>query len=142
MRIFVDANVLFSAARSAGAIRTLMQLVQSTGHALAADAYVVAEARRNLEAKAGADALVYLESLLAQMEVRQVTHAEVAHEQSLVGWLPEKDRPVLLAAMAMHCDVLLTGDRTHFGAGYGKTFAEVTVYAPAHLARVLWSPPN
>lgn len=142
MRIFVDANVLFSAARSAGAIRTLMQMVQSTGHALAADAYVVAEARRNLEAKAGADALVYLESLLAQMDVRQVSYAEVAYEQSLVGWLPEKDRPVLLAAMAMHCDVLLTGDRTHFGAGYGKTFAGVTVYAPAHLARVLWSPPN
>ena len=57
MRIFVDANVLFSAARSAGAIRTLLQMLQSTGHALAADAYVVAEARRNLEAKAGADAL-------------------------------------------------------------------------------------
>ena len=142
MRIFVDANVLFSAARSAGAIRTLMQMVQSTGHALAADAYVVAEARRNLEAKAGADALLYLESLLAQMEVRQLSYAEVAHEQSLVGWLPEKDQPVLLAAMAMQCDVLLTGDRTHFGAGYGKTFAGVTLYAPTHLARMLWLPPN
>ena len=140
MRIFVDANVLFSAARSAGAIRTLLQMLQSTGHALAADAYVVAEARRNLEAKASADAQIYLQGLLAQMEVRQVSYAEVAHEQSLVRWLPEKDRPVLLAAMAMQCDVLLTGDRTHFGAGYGKTFAGVMVYAPAQLVRVLWSP--
>ena len=138
MRIFVDANVLFSAARSAGAIRTLLQMLQSTGHALAADAYVVAEARRNLEAKASADAQIYLQGRLAQMEVRQVSYAEVAHEQSLVRWLPEKDRPVLLAAMAMQCDVLLTGDRTHFGAGYGKTFAGVMVYAPAQLARVLW----
>ena len=142
MRMFVDANVLFSAARSSGAIRTLLQMLQSTGHALVADAYVVAEARRNLEAKAGADALAYLEGLFAQMEVRQVSYAEVAHEESLVGWLPEKDRPVLLAAMAMQCDVLLTGDRTHFGAGYGKTFAGVMVYAPAQLARVLWSPRN
>ena len=138
MRIFVDANVLFSAARSAGAIRTLLQALQSEGHALAADAYVVAEARRNLEAKASADAQIYLQGLLAQMEVRQVSYAEVAHEQSLVGWLPEKDRPVLLAAMAMQCDVLLTGDRTHFGEGYGKTFAGVMVYAPAQLARVVW----
>ena len=138
MRIFVDANVLFSAARTSGAIRTLLQMLQSTGHALAADAYVVAEARRNLEAKAGANALVYLQGLLAQMDVRQVSYAEVAHAHSLVGWLPEKDRPVLLAAMAMQCDVLLTGDRTHFGAGYGKTFAGVMVYAPAQLARVLW----
>ena len=141
MRIFVDANVLFSAARSAGAIRTLLQALQSEGHALAADAYVVAEARRNLEAKAGADAPVYLQGLLAQMDVRQLSYAEVAHAHSLVGWLPEKDRPVLLAAMAMQCDVLLTGDRTHFGAGYGKTFAGVTVYAPAQLARVLWVGP-
>ena len=138
MRIFVDANVLFSAARSSGAIRTLLHMLQSTGHALAADAYVVTEARRNLEAKASADAQIYLQGLLAQMEVRQVSYAEVAHEQSLVRWLPEKDRPVLLAAMAMQCDVLLTGDRTHFGAGYGKTFAGVMVYAPAQLARVLW----
>lgn len=142
MRIFVDANVLFSAARSAGAIRTLMQMVQSTGHALAADAYVVAEARRNLEAKAGADALGYLESLLVQMEVRQVSYAEMAHQQPMAGWLPEKDRPVLTAAIAMRCDVLLTGDRTHFGAGYGKTFDGVRVYAPAQLARVLWPTSN
>ena len=138
MRIFVDANVLFSAARSAGAIRTLLQMLQSTGHALAADAYVVAEARRNLEAKAGAEALAYLEDLLGHIEVRQVSYADGAQEESLVRWLPEKDRPVLLAAMAMQCDVLLTGDRTHFGAGYGKTFAGVMVYAPAQLARVLW----
>ena len=138
MRIFADANVLFSAARSAGAIRTLLQMLQSDGHALAADAYVVAEARRNLQSKASADALTFLEDLLGQIKVRKVIYAEVAHEQSLVGWLPEKDRPVLLAAMAMRCDVLLTGDRTHFGAGYGKTFAGVTVYAPAQLARVLW----
>ena len=142
MRIFVDANVLFSAARSSGAIRTLLQMLQSKGHALAADAYVVAEARRNLEAKAGADALAYLEDLLGHIEVRQVSYADGAQEESLVRWLPEKDRPVLLAAMAMQCDVLLTGDRTHFGAGYGKTFAGVMVYAPAQLARVLWSPRN
>jgi predicted nucleic acid-binding protein len=138
MRIFVDANVLFSAARSVGAIRTLLQALQSEGHALAADAYVVAEARRNLQSKASADVLAFLEDLLGQIEVRQVSYAEVAHEQSLVGWLPEKDRPVLLAAIAMQCDVLLTGDRTHFGEGYGKTFAGVTVYAPAQLARVVW----
>jgi len=142
MRIFVDANVLFSAARSAGAIRTLLQALQSEGHALAADAYVVAEARRNLDAKASADALVYLEHLLAQIAVRKVSYTDTAQGESLAHWLPEKDRPVLLAAMAMECDVLLTGDRTHFGTGYGKTFAGVTVYAPAQLARLLWASPD
>jgi len=142
MRIFVDANVLFSAARSAGAIRTLLQALQSEGHALAADAYVVAEARRNLDAKASADAITYLDDLLAQIAVRQVSYTDTAQGESLASWLPEKDRPVLLAAMAMECDVLLTGDRTHFGTGYGKTFAGVTVYAPAQLARLLWASPD
>ena len=142
MRIFLDANVLFSAARSAGAIRTLLQALQSEGHALAADAYVVAEARRNLDAKASADAITYLDGLLAQIAVRQVSYTDTAQGESLVSWLPEKDRPVLLAAMAMECDVLLTGDRTHFGAGYGKTFAGVTVYVPAQLARLLWASPD
>jgi hypothetical protein len=37
-------------------------------------------------------------------------------------WLPEKDRPVLLAAMVLACDVLVTGDSTHFWSGYGKHF--------------------
>jgi len=100
---------------------------------------VVAEARRNLEAKAGAEALGYLEGLMAQIEIRQISYTDTAQEESLARWLPEKDRPVLLAAMAMACDVLLTGDRTHFGAGYGKTFAGITVYAPAQLARLLWA---
>lgn len=54
--------------------------------------------------------------------------------QSAAFWLPEKDRPVLLAAMALKCDALLTGDRTHFGPGYGKTFEGVTIYSPAELA--------
>ena len=109
---------------------------------MAADAYVVAEARRNLEAKAGPDALVYLQGLMAQIAVRRVSYTDTAQGESLASWLPEKDRPVLLAAMAMECDVLLTGDRTHFGAGYGKTFAGVTVYAPAQLARLLWASPD
>ena len=52
-------------------------------------------------------------------------------------WLPEKDRPVLLAAIALRCDALVTGDKTHFGIGYGQNFAGVTLYQPAQLALAL-----
>ena len=55
MRIFLDANVLFSAARSAGAIRQLIRALQADGHALVADEYVATEARRNIAGKAKAD---------------------------------------------------------------------------------------
>lgn len=135
MRVFLDANVLFSAAKSDGAVRALLRLLQTRGHECWADAYVVAETRRNLEAK-GPEALAVLEALLGHVRVAQATpHPAVsATHRELAGWLPEKDQPVLLAAMRLRCDALVTGDRTHFGAGYGRTFAGVTVHSPRSLA--------
>jgi predicted nucleic acid-binding protein len=50
--------------------------------------------------------------------------------------LPEKDRPVLAAAIHHRCDMLVTGDRTHFGQLYGKTIRGVTILSPAMLAEV------
>jgi predicted nucleic acid-binding protein len=135
MRIFLDANVLFSAAKSAGAIRQLLHDLHADGQALAADEYVATEARRNTAPKAAGDATQYLQALLTQIEVSPVLYP--AMTQAAVLWLPEKDRPVLLAAMALKCDALVTGDRTHFGPGYGKTFDGVTIYSPAQLAQAI-----
>ena len=45
-----------------------------------------------------------------------------------------EDRPVLAAAIRLGCDVLVTGDRTHFGAGYGRMFGGVTIHSPRTLA--------
>ena len=136
MRIFLDANVLFSAAKSAGAIRRLLHHLHAEGHVLVADEYVATEARRNVLAKAGGDASDYLAALLTQIEVSLVHYP--ASSQALVLWLPEKDRPVLMAAIALKCDALVTGDRTHFGSGYGKTFDGVTVLSPAQMAERIW----
>ncbi len=140
MRIFLDANVLFSAAKSAGAIRQLLQELHAGNHGLVADEYVATEARRNVLAKASSDALDYLEALLTQIEVSAVQYP--ATGQTSLLWLPEKDRPVLAAAMALKCAALVTGDRTHFGPGYGKTFDGVTVFSPAQLAQAILSPPK
>ena len=136
LRIFLDANVLFSAAHSDGAVRRLLYLLHADGHMLVADAYVAAEAQRNLAAKAGADALAYLEALLSRIKVNGV--AAQATLTPVADWLPAKDRPVLHAAIACRCQALVTGDSTHFGAGYGKSFDGVTIYAHAQLARMLW----
>ena len=138
MRIFLDANVLFSAARSAGAIRLLVHALHAAGHILVADEYVATEARRNVAAKAGSEAVDYLQALLTQIDVSPVQYPFMA--QTAARWLPEKDRPVLMAAMALKCDVLVTGDRTHFGPGYGKSFDGVTIYSPAQLAQAVFAP--
>jgi uncharacterized protein len=44
--------------------------------------------------------------------------------------LPEKDRPVLLAAIAVRANYLLTGDAIHFGKHFGKKVSGVTICLP------------
>lgn len=134
MRIFLDANILFSAAKSNGAIRELLGLLFKSDHEFCADAFVAEEARRNLAAKAP-DGLTALEALLSRMQVADVQPAD-ALDESLP--LPEKDRPVLAAAIRNRCAVLLTGDRAHFGALYGSTVRGVTIHSPRSLAEMLF----
>ena len=134
MRVFLDANVLFSAAKSDGAIRQLLRLMLEGGHECWVDAYVVSEARRNLLVK-GPEALQVLEALLAHLRVAPAQLAAEAHAETT--WLPDKDRPVLAAAIRLGCDALVTGDRTHFGGGYGRAFGGVKIYSPRTFAERL-----
>lgn len=101
------------------------------------DDFVIFEARRNLGAK-GQDALDALDRLLQSCRHSRAQRAgpTVRHED--VHGLPEKDRPVLAAAIHLRCDVLLTGDRTHFGSNYGKTVAGVVIHSPRSLAEALF----
>lgn len=133
MRVFLDANVLFSAAKSDGAVRQLLHMLLDAGHECWVGDYVVTEARRNLGAK-GPEALTLFEALLVHLHVGSVQ----AHDFTLkeVDWLPEKDRPVLAAAIRLRCDALVTGDRTHFGIGYGKLFGGATIHSPRSMAEL------
>ena len=134
MRIFLDANILFSAGKNAGAMRGFLEVLHSSGHTLVADAYVVEEARRNLEAKFPAS-LKGFELVLHPLESSATLRCFLPPD--LAPELPEKDRPVLAAAIQRRCDVLLTGDKTHFGPLYGKTLEGVTIHSPAGLAEHL-----
>ncbi len=134
MRVFLDANILFSAAKSNGAVRALVGQLAAAGHALVVDAYVVAEARRNLIAK-GAGALDALEELLEAIEV--APHRPTQLPPDLAEVVPDKDRPVMAAAIRLGCDALVTGDRTHFGALYGSVRHGVAVHSPRSLAEAL-----
>lgn len=134
MRIFLDANILFSAAKSDGAVRRLLVLLRQAGHECWVDGYVLGEARRNLTAKAP-DAVATLDVLVTELTVAPLHVGNPALASSLP--LPEKDRPVLMAAISHRCSVLVTGDRTHFGPLYGKTAHGVTVHSPRSLFETL-----
>lgn len=80
-------------------------------------------------------ALDTFEALLARIRVAGVQLPETVPAAALR--LPEKDRPVLLAAMRLGCGVLITGDRTHFGAVYGRALGGVTIHSPRSAAEAL-----
>lgn len=134
MRIFLDANVLFSAAKSDGAVRRLPDLLIEAGHECWADGFVAEEARRNLAAKFP-DGLPVLDALLSRLRIGPIHAPDPALEDALP--LPEKDRPVLAAAIRHRCEALVTGDRTHFGRLYGKAIHGVTIHSPRSIAEAL-----
>lgn len=119
-RIFLDANVLFSAAyRSDAHLARLWQL-ESVG--LMTSAYAAEEARLNLTQE---DQRTRLAELLGQ--VRMI--ADVAPLPAGVE-LPEKDRPILQAALHARATHLLTGDKEHFGPLFGRRPGGVLVLPP------------
>jgi predicted nucleic acid-binding protein len=135
MRVFLDANVVFSAAKTDGAVRRLVHLLLDGGHECWISGYVESEARRNLVSK-GPEAITELEFLLTRLQVSAMQPVTTAQEET--GWLPEKDRPVLQAAIALGCDVLVTGDLAHFRKGFRKVFGGVAIHSPRSLAEAVF----
>jgi uncharacterized protein len=134
MRVFLDANILFSAAKSDGAVRALVRWLLDQGHECQVDAYVAAEARRNLVNK-GPQAVQVLDALLGRLQ----NAPALAGAIDAVGldWLAAKDRPVLAAAIRLGCDALVTGDRKHFGSAHGLEVGGVTIHSPRSLAETV-----
>ncbi|MCP4899446.1 MAG: PIN domain-containing protein [bacterium] len=126
MRLFLDANVIFAAAYSAeGRARALFMIAGVGRCTLIASQHAIAEARRNVTMKAP-HATEELEELLRKVQ----TVAEGG--PGLLAWaaghgLPENDAPILAAAAAAEADVLVTGDRRHFGYLVGTTTGGVRV---------------
>ena len=127
LRIFLDANVLFSAAYREGA--GLLRLWEARETEVITSGYAAEEARRNLETAAA-------QARLAKLLQRTNIVAE-APETQLPGsiQLAEKDRPILQAAIAGGATHLITGDLRDFGAFLGKSGAGVRIETPAEFLR-------
>ena len=126
-RLFLDANILFSAAyRPEAGLRRLWALADVL---LLSSLYALTEARVNLPEP-----------------VQRVRLAELAQRLLLMPHpsprplpvdihLPPKDQPILLAAIAARATHLLTGDIQDFGPYYGRTVEGVLIVPPAAYFR-------
>ncbi len=126
MKLFLDANVLFSAAYSArGNARALVAAALQCDATLLCSAYVLGEARRNVAAKAphALDALGRIETVLHLVPNPLPTTEARARGLGVVS----KDVAVLAAALDALADRLVTGDARHFGHLYGRTIDGVQV---------------
>ncbi len=125
-RAFLDANVLFSAAyrEKSG----LTRLWDRPGVELVTSAYAAEEARRNLMSP---DQRARLESLLSRMRI--VGESDLPMPASVK--LPDKDHPILKAAVAAEATHLITGDVKDFGRYFGTRIAGVLVVTPADFIR-------
>lgn len=122
-RLFLDANVLFSAAyRSSAGVARLWKIDVR----LLSSIYAAHEARRNLQTSEQQNRL---EELLRDVTV--VSDLLLAEDLASSIDLPDKDLPILAGALAADATHLITGDRRHFGPYFGTFLEGVLVLSPA-----------
>lgn len=130
MNLFLDANVIFAATISPdGRCSVLFELAKQGYCSLITSPHAMEETRRNLTAK--------YPTLLNRLETDLIHHLRIVQEASTttVDWaitqgLPLKDAPILAAAIESGVDLLVTGDKTHFGFLYGQTLEGVKIVSP------------
>lgn len=111
MRLFLDANVLFTAAHNPRGKAALVIELGAAGHwEVFSSRFAIEEARRNLERKYPR-CLDALTDIVASLRLAE-------HQPGLRApeGLAAKDRPIFQAALACRATHLLTGDLKDFGA--------------------------
>ena len=126
MKIFLDANIIFSASQLQSPSWQLLDRISKNATLITHPA-VWDEAQRNLLLKrpawsAGLD--YWRERVIQSQMIGPFPDAG----------LPPKDAPILAAAIASKADRLLTGDLKHFGHLYGRTFQGVLIVSPRLLS--------
>lgn len=129
MKVFLDANILFSASHADSATRGLLNNLLTRGSAVTSP-HAWEEARRNLERKRF--------HLLAGFEaLRDVVAISRAFHLPADVDLVEKDKPILAGAIGAGCTHLWTSDRLHFGPFYGTVVHGVRIVSSIQLADAL-----
>ncbi len=126
MKIFLDANILFSASWPGSRTGEFLALVLKHAEVVTST-YAIEETRRNL-ARHDPGMLDELWRLVRVLHLANETTALPDIN------LPAKDRPILEAAVGAGCTHLLTGDFRHFGPLFGRTIVGVQIVSMQMLA--------
>lgn len=129
MRAFLEANVLFSAAhRDRSDLLTFFDLARAGLLELTTSAFAIEEATRNIALKCPerAEVCARLIADLTLAPAPSIEHNVIAQATGL----PPKDIPILAAALAAEADLLVTGDRTHFGPLFERPIGQLSIQRP------------
>lgn len=124
-RLFLDANVLFSAAYRPDA--GLLEFWKLSGVVLCSSRYALEEARIN----STDDAQRRLSRLARSLQFFDATPLQSPAALSL----PEKDWPIFLAALDARATHLITGDIRRFGPYLGKVIQGILIMTPARYLK-------
>ena len=130
MKLFLDANILFTAAYSEKGISRALFTLAGTGRCrLITSAYGAEEARRNLALKAP-NVIQTFEDLSKVITIVREPQTSTVARMALLP-LADKDAPILAAAVESGAEILVTGDRRDFGHLYRRNIEGVLVLNPA-----------
>ena len=125
-RLFLDANVLFSAAYKIDA--RLLQLWKLRNVTLCSSHYALQEAKINLVRE---DQWTRLTELSGSLQLFEAGQTSLPPGISL----PEKDVPIFLAAIESRATHMLTGDVRHFRSYFGREIGGIAIMRPGEYLR-------
>ena len=137
MKLFLDANVIFTATYSTqGLSRGLFRLSVAGKCSLCTSAFAHEEAVRNIRNKAPGK-LADLIELMKQVDILPEPHPKWVTWAAVLP-LARKDAPVLAAALQGKVDIFVTGDRRDFGHLFGQVLEGVRILTPADALVAVW----
>ena len=113
MRLFLDANVIYSASRSIrGASYVIFQLREKLSFSLVTSKLALVETEKNLFEKERSEVIDHFYELIKSIEVIDIDSDDGKRRYKDV--IEEKDAPILCGALKSKSDYLLTLDKKHF----------------------------
>jgi len=134
VRLFLDSSVLLAAAGStSGASRLLITSARRERWTLLTSAYCVREAEHNLPKLSPKAAVDWSRRIKPRLTI---VGTHLVLDRPLI-YRAVKDRPVVITALSLKSDVLLTLDRTDFHDLLGSSVYGLPIRTPGEFLREL-----